>query len=120
MKKIICCTTLSFVILFIACSRDDSNENLTERSNKKKIENLIFLSNVNENLDKDFEANIDENKNEITVNFPSGTDVTNLIPNITISVGALVKPGSLIPIDLTTPKTYEVTGRRWYYSHLYP
>lgn len=40
---------------------------------------------------------------------PNGTDLTALIPTITIT-GASVSPGSLVPNDFTTPATYTVTA----------
>ncbi len=45
----------------------------------------------------------------ITLVVPNGTDVTALIPTISIT-GASVSPGSLVPNDFTAPATYVVTA----------
>lgn len=42
--------------------------------------------------------------------FPTGTDVTALIPTITISTGATISPLSGVAQDFTTPVTYIVTA----------
>ncbi|HVK86178.1 MAG TPA: hypothetical protein VM513_18790 [Kofleriaceae bacterium] len=47
------------------------------------------------------------NGTSITLVVPNGTDLTALIPTITIT-GASVSPGSLVPNDFTTPATYVV------------
>jgi len=48
--------------------------------------------------------------NNVLINMPCGTDVTNLIPNITISAGATISPASGVAQDFTNPVTYTVTA----------
>ena len=46
----------------------------------------------------------------ISVVMPAGTDVTNLVPTITVSAGATVSPASGVATDFTNPVTYTVTS----------
>ncbi|PLX04472.1 MAG: hypothetical protein C0594_09200, partial [Marinilabiliales bacterium] len=46
----------------------------------------------------------------VDVSVMPGTDVTNLIPTVTVSTGATVVPASGVAQDFTTPVTYTVTA----------
>lgn len=48
--------------------------------------------------------------NEITIDVPFGTDVTNLTPNITIPTNATVYPPSGVSKDFSAPVVYTVTA----------
>ncbi|MDD3244519.1 MAG: hypothetical protein PHU47_00005, partial [Candidatus ainarchaeum sp.] len=52
---------------------------------------------------------INNPQNAIKVTLPEGTDVTNLIPTITISEGATVNPESGVAQNFTDPVNYTVT-----------
>ena len=73
------------------------------KSNKKRI--LSFRFNA-----LDLDATIDESTKEITATVPMGTDVSALVPTITISDGASIDPVSDVAIDFTQPVTYTVTA----------
>lgn len=47
---------------------------------------------------------------DITLNVPAGTDVTNLVPTISVSAFATVSPLSGVAQDFTNPVTYTVTA----------
>ncbi|MCX7953859.1 MAG: DUF5018 domain-containing protein [Bacteroidales bacterium] len=47
----------------------------------------------------------------INVKMPYGTDLTNLIPHITVSPGATIYPNSGVPTNFTTPVVYTVTAQ---------
>lgn len=49
--------------------------------------------------------------NKITLFLPAGTDITALVPTITVSPEATVSPASGIAQNFTTPKTYTVTAQ---------
>ncbi len=53
------------------------------------------------------------NSTEATVNVlvAPGTDITNLIPTISISLGATISPASGVPQDFSQPVTYTVTAQ---------
>lgn len=53
---------------------------------------------------------IDETNHAISVSVPSGIDVTNLAPAMTISTGASVSPASGVAQDFTNPVIYTVTA----------
>jgi hypothetical protein len=55
-------------------------------------------------------GNINEGAKTITVTVPYGTDVTGLIPTITVSPGASVNPASGAAQDFTNPVPYKVTA----------
>lgn len=53
---------------------------------------------------------IDEASKTITVTVPAGTDVTKLVPRISIPVYATISPKSGIETDFTSPVVYTVTA----------
>jgi hypothetical protein len=53
---------------------------------------------------------VDGDAKTIAVTVPFGTDVTNLVPTITVSPGATVSPVSGAPQDFTGPVVYTVTA----------
>jgi len=55
-------------------------------------------------------AVVDENNHAISLTVPDGTDVTKLIPMITISNKASISPNNNIAQDFTSPVTYTVTA----------
>ena len=73
------------------------------KSSEKRILSFRFDS-------LDIDATIDESTNEIKVTVPMGTDVSALVPTITLSMGASVDPVSGLVTDFTQPVTYTVTA----------
>lgn len=57
------------------------------------------------------EGVINETVKTVTLTFPSGTDVTNLVPIIEVSVGAKIDPASGVVQDFSQPVTYTVTAQ---------
>lgn len=51
---------------------------------------------------------IDQNQHTVTLYFPTGTDVTQLVPTIEVSAGAQVSPASGEAQDFTNPVIYTV------------
>lgn len=72
-------------------------------SSEKKILSFKFVS-------PEVEAVITENAKTIVAVVPYGTDVTALVPAITISDKATILPASGVPQDFTNPVTYTVTA----------
>ncbi len=93
MKKLLI-VMLAFAALFIGCKKESS---------EKRILRFQFAN-------PSVEATINEGAKTIVANMPEGTDVTNLVPMITISDKASVDPASGIPQDFTNPRTYVVTA----------
>ncbi len=91
---------LYLVLLTISCS-DNSGGSESNPSNEKLIEKLTILE-VNGVINTD--------NHSVSVQLPLGTDVTNLAPEIIISEGAVISPGSGVPVDFTNPQTYTVTA----------
>ena len=50
------------------------------------------------------------NGNNISVTVPAGTDLSSLVPTITISDHATVEPASGVAQNFTNPVTYRVTA----------
>lgn len=94
MKKLLICM-LAFAALFIGCTKDKSSE--------KKILKFEFTT-------LGVEATISEGAKTIVAQVPEDTDVTNLVPTITVSAKASVDPASGVPQNFTNPKTYVVTA----------
>jgi hypothetical protein len=72
------------------------------------IGSFIFEAANNDALDNDITGTIDGT--EIAANVPYGTDVTALVPTVTIAEGASVVPASGEAKDFTDPVTYTVTA----------
>ena len=53
---------------------------------------------------------VDEDTKRVRLDFPAGTDVTQLKPTITISNYATIEPESGVPQDFTNPVYYTVTA----------
>ena len=93
MKKFLV-VMLAFATLFIGCKKESS---------EKRILKFEFTT-------LGVEATINEGAKTIVAEVPETTDVTSLVPTITISAKASVDPASGIPQNFTNPKTYVVTA----------
>ncbi|MBI3888609.1 DUF5011 domain-containing protein [Candidatus Nomurabacteria bacterium] len=74
-------------------------------SSEKKINTFSFT-----NLTPNVSGTIDETNRTIALTVPFETDMTNLIPVITISDKASISPDSNIAQDFSNPVTYTVTA----------
>ena len=83
---------------------------LEPKSDKKRILSFKF-----EGFEKEFVPNEDLSTIEATL--PWGTDVTALVPVITISEKATINPASGVPTDFTHPVTYTVTAEDGSYAY---
>lgn len=93
MKKFLV-VMLAFAALFAGCNKESS---------EKRILKFEFTT-------LGVEATITEAAKTIVAQVPEGTDVTNLVPTITVSAKASVDPASGVPQNFTNPKTYIVTA----------
>lgn len=73
------------------------------KSSEKRILSLRFAS-------LDLNATIDESTKEIKATVPMVTDVSALVPTITVSLGASIDPASGVATDFTQLVTYTVTA----------
>ena len=55
-------------------------------------------------------GSIDESSKVVVLDFPAGTDVTHMTPNIVVSTYASIDPESGVPQDFTNPVYYTVTA----------
>ena len=53
---------------------------------------------------------VDEDSKIVVLDFPAGTDVSHLTPNIVVSTYATIEPESGVPQDFTNPVYYTVTA----------
>lgn len=81
-----------------------------EGSSEKQITEFVFNASDNGALSNDITTTIDEGAKTIIATVPFGTDVTALIPTITLSTGAIVSPESDVAQDFTSSVTYTVTA----------
>ena len=82
------------------------NNTVTIQSSAKSIDSFSFLG-----LNPEVDGAIDNTNYAINLLVPSGTDVTKLIPTISISDDATISPNAGIPEDFTNPVTYTVTAQ---------
>lgn len=75
--------------------------------NKESSENRILSFTI---AGLNVEGNITESPKAVVVVVPYGTDVTSLVPIITISEKATISPASGVATDFTHPVTYTVTA----------
>jgi len=85
---------LAFTAMLTSCSKESS---------EKQIKSFKFES-------PEVQAVINEEAKTIVATFPAGTDVTALVPIITVSEKAVVSPVSGVPQDFTSPVKYTVTA----------
>jgi len=76
---------------------------VTVMSNESRILTFTFE-------DLEVEAVIDEDLKKVEATVPWETDVTTLVPTITISKKATISPASGVPTDFTDPVVYTVTA----------
>ena len=76
---------------------------VTVMSNESRILTFAFE-------DLEVEAVIDEDLKKVEATVPWETDVTTLVPTITISKKATISPASGVPTDFTDPVIYTVTA----------
>ena len=74
-------------------------------SNEKKILTFDFAG-----LSPSVTGAVDESAHTVSLSVPFGTNLTNLVPTITISTNAGVSPLSGVTQDFTNPVTYTVTA----------
>ena len=72
-------------------------------SSEKDIVSFTIPSQVGESV-------IDQDAHTVVVTMPEGTDVTALVPEITVSAGASVSPASGVAQDFTNSVAYTVTA----------
>jgi hypothetical protein len=100
MKKLL---LLKILILIFSCSKDNNSITIP-----KSNENYILNFNIKYS-GKEFNASIDEEKNEIILN-QLDIDVTGITPFITISSNATISPKSGVLQNFTSPINYQVTA----------
>lgn len=88
-------------LLFMQCTEDDKES--------KSPLNKITKFNIS-SLSPTVSGTIDEANFAITLDVPSGTDITNLTPEITVSEKAIVAPASGVAQDFTNAVLYTVTA----------
>ena len=77
--------------------------NCNKLSSEKKILSFKFYEPA-------VEATIMESAKTVIATVPEGTNVTALVPVITVSDNATINPASGVPQNFTNPKTYTVTA----------
>jgi len=100
-KSIVFSWAITCMLVLIAggCGKDDP------KSSEKQILAFGFASTV-----PTVTAIVDQNLHTITATVPSGSDLTALVPTITVSAGATVNPSSGAVQNFTLPVVYTVTA----------
>ncbi|GAB3777038.1 hypothetical protein GCM10028818_23550 [Spirosoma horti] len=87
----------------LACKKTEDTPVVTPKSADKSIATFAFSE-----LIPVVNATVDATTKTISATVTSGTDVTKLVPTITVSTKATVSPASGIAQDFTNPVTYSV------------
>jgi hypothetical protein len=95
------------VLIMVSCSKDDAPVPTTPgtvtKSSAKEITGFSFSSFV-----PTVAGTIDASTKKITATVPPGTDVTKLVPTITVSDKATISAASGVALDFSKPVTYMV------------
>jgi len=94
------------VTVMTADQSSDSDSSYTAQSPSNSI-NSFTLSGLNPSVN----GVIDNNAYTVNLTVPNGTDLTNLVPTITVSDNATIYPASGTAEDFTNPVTYTVTAQ---------
>ncbi len=97
---------IAFALTFTSCSKKETPDPIIQSSDKQ-ITSFVFLL-TNNPIDVNVVGIIDEVAKTISVEMPTGTIATGLLPEIKISTGATVSPNAAI--DFTNPVEYTVTA----------
>ncbi len=97
-------STQSYTVTVSTSANQASNTGTQNSDNT--IGSFIFSS-----LTPAVDGVIDNNGHNVNLTVPLGTDVTNLVPTITIAPGATIYPYSGIAQDFTNPVIYTVTAQ---------
>ncbi len=96
--------------LFLMLTNCDNSEDDSTLSGNNLITNFKLTITDNPSLSEDISADINQDDATIRVVFPSDTDLSNLMPSITISKNATISPSLDTAINLESPVTYIVTA----------
>lgn len=112
MKIILKYGLLPLLLIASACNNDDAqpvpDPNPVVKNSEKRILSFQFKNIPDGTTTLNIAAEIDEAKKTIAVTLPTGTDVTTLDPEISISESAMIDP--IGPRDFSEPLTYMVTA----------
>jgi hypothetical protein len=95
----------SFVFLF-GCGGGGGGNNGFIFQNQSAVPKITTFNFSNASAS----TSIDDIAHTVTVTVPRGTDLTNLVPIISISSGGTFSPASGVPQNFTNPVVYTVTG----------
>ena len=100
MKTINALLFLVIILFTISCSKEES-ENIDQTA--KSITSFEL---------KDIKLKAPINSDDYTIHIavPARVNITNLVPTISVSLGASVSPPSLQAVDLSSPVIYTVTA----------
>lgn len=102
---------IAIMCVAVACKKDEPTPTpitppvVTTKSSAKDITKFSFAA-----LSPAVDATIDASTKSITATVPAGTDVTKLVPTITISDKATVSPATGVVQDFSKEVSYTVTA----------
>jgi hypothetical protein len=116
LTKILLSIYVAIMMFVVACKKDDPTPTppvttptttppVVTKSTAKDISKFSFAT-----LSPVVDATIDASTKAITATVPAGTDVTKLVPTITISDKATVSPASGVAQDFSKEVSYTVTA----------
>jgi len=110
MKRIMTGAVFFGMIMFLlaGCGDEVGSEGEGGASANAVLYQFVFPAEENAALERDVSAIVREST--VSAEVPFGTDVTGLVPDITVSSGATVEPAEGTARDFTEPVDYTVTA----------
>jgi eukaryotic-like serine/threonine-protein kinase len=111
LTKILAVLYLAIIMIAVACKKEDpapstpTTPPVATKSSAKDITKFSFAG-----LSPVVDATIDATTKAITATVPAGTDVTKLVPTITLSDKATVSPATGVATDFSKEVSYTVTA----------
>ncbi|HPG33561.1 MAG: DUF5018 domain-containing protein [Lentimicrobiaceae bacterium] len=104
MKKLsaIIAMFITVIMFTTSCTKEDDKPTL---SSEKQISGIVFNQ-----FTPAVVASIDQNNKTATASIPANSNITALVPTITVSNGATINPASGTVVDFTLPVIFTVTA----------
>ena len=99
-------STQNYTVTVTTSASNQPSNPATTQSSSKSINSFVFSG-----LSPEVDGTVDNTNDVVNLTVPSGTDVTNLTPTITVSDNATISPNSGVAQDFTNPVTYTVTAQ---------
>ncbi len=99
-KHVVGSGVLAAMLILSGCDKDEFDDMQADLGKEVKIESF--------SVDGALRVDLNEAEKKIEATFPGGTDVSSVVPEFTVSAGAVVSPAPGTAIDMRVPQTFVV------------